>query len=129
VKFLIDECLSPELAAIAREQGFPESTHVTWLSMRSDEDWAIVRRAIAQDFVLVTNNSADFIALYRREEVHAGLVCLNAAPALMNFEMQKSLFLVAIAELGEVEPTNEVLHITIGADGTVQLDRYAVART
>jgi hypothetical protein len=28
-KFLIDECLSPDLAALARERGFSESSHVT----------------------------------------------------------------------------------------------------
>lgn len=35
MKFLIDECLSPKLVAIARERGHGESTHVTWLGMRS----------------------------------------------------------------------------------------------
>jgi predicted nuclease of predicted toxin-antitoxin system len=58
VKFLIDECLSPELAGRARAQGFHESMHVTWLGMRSKKDWAIVRRAVGEGFVLVTNNTA-----------------------------------------------------------------------
>lgn len=31
LKFLIDECLSSSLAIIARERGFAESTHVSWL--------------------------------------------------------------------------------------------------
>jgi predicted nuclease of predicted toxin-antitoxin system len=124
VKFLIDECLSPELAAIARERGFPESTHVTWLGMRSEDDWAIVRRAIAEDFILVTNDASDFTALYQRQELHAGLLCLNMAPPLMNLETQKSLFLAAIAELGEAEPINEVLDITMDAGGTVYVDRH-----
>lgn len=44
MKLLIDECLSPTLAAMARERGFPESTHVTWLGLRSRQDWALVRR-------------------------------------------------------------------------------------
>ena len=35
VKFLIDECLSPRLATIARERGCPQSTHVTWLGLRA----------------------------------------------------------------------------------------------
>jgi predicted nuclease of predicted toxin-antitoxin system len=57
VKFLIDECLSPELVAIARARGHGESTHVTWLGMRSRKDWSIVRRAVADGYVLVTNNA------------------------------------------------------------------------
>jgi hypothetical protein len=64
VKFLIDECLSPELVALARARGFHESTHVTWLGMRSRKNWAIVRRAIEEGFVLVTNDTVDFTALY-----------------------------------------------------------------
>jgi hypothetical protein len=32
-KFLIDECLSPDLAALARDRGFAESSHVTWLGI------------------------------------------------------------------------------------------------
>ena len=91
MKFLIDECLSPELVALARARGFHESTHVTWLGMRSKKDWAIVRRAVRDGFVLVTNNTADFAAIYGREEIHAGLVCLNVAPGLMRLEVQKSL--------------------------------------
>jgi predicted nuclease of predicted toxin-antitoxin system len=71
VKFLIDECLSPELVALARARGFSESTHVTWLGMRSRKDWAIVRRAVEDGFVFVTNDSVDFRALYEREEIHA----------------------------------------------------------
>jgi hypothetical protein len=35
VKFLVDECLSPALVGIARKRGHGESTHVTWLGLRS----------------------------------------------------------------------------------------------
>ena len=54
MKFLIDECLSPTLAAIARDRGYPESMHVTWLGLRARQDWALVRRAVADGYVLVT---------------------------------------------------------------------------
>src|SRR5207342_2962004 len=43
VKFLIDECLSPELVLLAHERGHGVSTHVIWLGLRSRKDWAIVR--------------------------------------------------------------------------------------
>ena len=128
MKFLIDECLSPELAVIARARGFQESTHVTWLGMRSRKDWTIVRRAIAEGFVLVTNDTVDFTALYKREEIHAGLVCLNIAPSLMSLEVQKSLFLLALKKLGQDEPTNEVLDVTVDADGVIRVERYDLPR-
>jgi predicted nuclease of predicted toxin-antitoxin system len=68
VKFLVDECLSPELVAIARERSHGESSHVTWLGLRSRKDWSIVRRAVRDGYVLVTNNATDFTALIGREE-------------------------------------------------------------
>jgi predicted nuclease of predicted toxin-antitoxin system len=126
VKFLIDECLSPELVALARALGFHESTHVTWLGMRSRKDWAIVRRAVEDGFVLVTNNSVDFRALYGRENLHAGLVCLNVASGLMRLKVQKSLFLLALDRFGTAEPVNEALEVTLTAGGKVVLERYAL---
>jgi len=126
VKFLIDECLSPELAVIARAWGFHESTHVTWLGMRSRKDWTIVRRAIEEGFILVTNNTVDFAVLYEREEIHPGLVSLNVAPNLMSLEVQKSLFLLALDKFGETEPINEVLDITLDADCVVRVGRYGL---
>jgi predicted nuclease of predicted toxin-antitoxin system len=126
VKFLIDECLSPELVALARARGFHESTHVTWLGMRSRKDWTIVRRAVKDGFILVTSNTVDFKPLYEREEVHAGLLCLNVAPGLMALEVQKSLFLFALEQVAVNEPVNEILELTVTAEGEVILDRYAL---
>jgi predicted nuclease of predicted toxin-antitoxin system len=126
VKFLIDECLSPELVALARARGFHESTHVTWLGMRWRKDWSIVHRAIEEGFVLVTNNTVDFTALYERVEIHAGLVCLNVAPNLMSLDAQKLLFALALDRLGNVEPVNEVLDITLEADGVIRAERYSL---
>ena len=40
-KFLIDECLSPDLAALARDRGFAESSHVTWLGKAGWKDWEL----------------------------------------------------------------------------------------
>jgi hypothetical protein len=40
-KFLIGECLSPDLAALARERGFFESSHVTWLGKAGWKDWEL----------------------------------------------------------------------------------------
>jgi predicted nuclease of predicted toxin-antitoxin system len=124
VKFLIDECLSPELAELARARGFTESMHVTRLGLTSAKDWTITRRAVDDGFILMTNNTADFTALYGREELHVGLVCLNAAPGTMSLDLQKRLFLLALAELEEIEPYNEVLEITASAKGEITVDRY-----
>jgi predicted nuclease of predicted toxin-antitoxin system len=124
VKFLIDECLSPELVAIARERGHWETTHVTWLGMRSRRDWSVARRAVDGGYVFVTNNTGDFTPLLQREKLHPGLVCLNVAPGLMSLDVQKRLFVLALDRLGNSEPINEIIEITLRADGTVTLERY-----
>jgi predicted nuclease of predicted toxin-antitoxin system len=124
VKFLIDECLSPELVTIARARGHGESTHVTWLGMRSRKDWSIVRRAVADGYVLVTNNATDFRALLGREEVHAGLICINMAANLMSLEVQRRLFALALDRLGDREPINELLEITLDERKVVRVERY-----
>lgn len=124
MKFLVDECLSPDLAAVARGRGFSQSTHVTWLGLMSRKDWTIVQRAVEDGYVLVTNNKTDFTPLVGRQDVHAGLVCLNVAPGLMSLEVQKALFEHALDELAGVEPINEVVEITLTVDQSVRTDRY-----
>ena len=124
MKFLVDECLSPSLVALARKRGHGESTHVIWLGLRSRKDWAIVRRAIDDGYVLVTNNTTDFTSLLRREKVHAGLVCLNVAHGLMSLNVQKLLFTLALDRLGDTEPINELLEITLMEDSSVRVERY-----
>ena len=124
MKFLIDECLSPDLVEIARNQGFGLSTHVNWLGLQSAEDWTIVRHAVDKDYVIVTNNTTDFITLVGRENIHAGLVCLNATPSLMDLEVQKILFKAALDELAGDEPVNDVLDITLTTALETIFNRY-----
>lgn len=79
-------------------------------------------------FILVTHNTADFKAIVRRQEIHAGLVCLNAAPGLMALDVQRRLFIHALDRLGADEPVNEVLEITLTADRLVKAERFALFR-
>lgn len=124
MKFLIDECLSPDLALLARERGFAQSTQVTWLGLSGAKDHVIIRCAVDESFVFVTHNTADFRPLYGREEIHLGLVGFNTAARMMDLALQRSLFLLVLAEIGEAEPYDEVLEISVAADGTVTFDRY-----
>ena len=124
MKFLIDECLSPSLAVIAREQGYPLSTHVTWLGLRAREDWALVRRAVADGYVLVTNDRTDFTTLLEREPHHPGLVCITVAHGLMSLDVQTRLFEHALARLEGQDIGGRVLEISLRADRTVRFDLY-----
>lgn len=75
MRFLIDECLTPELADEANRAGF-EAYHVAHLGMAGRKDWNVVRRALDNDLILVTNDARDFRALYEQERSHPGLVIL-----------------------------------------------------
>ena len=127
MKFLIDECLSPTLVAIARNRGFPQSMHVTWLGLRSRHDWALVRRAVRDGYVLVTNDNADFMSLMAREPRHPGLICMNVAHGLMRLEVQTKLFEHALTQLADEELTGQVLEITLTSDRTVRVNRFATS--
>ena len=124
MKFLIDECLSPTLAAVARRRGFPQSTHVTWLGLRSRQDWALVRRAVEDGYVLVTNDRADFTSLMEHEQPYSGLICMNVAHGLMSLDVQTRLFEHALTQLGEVDLAGQVLEVTLAGDRKVRVDRF-----
>ena len=124
MKFLIDECLSPSLAAIARERGYPQSTHVTWLGLRARQDWALIRRAVADEYVLVTNDRVDFASLMEREHRHPGLVCITVAHGLMSLDVQTRLFEHALTRLAGQDIADRVLEIALHADQTVRVDLY-----
>lgn len=60
MKFLIDECLSPELTNLAHAKGHGESSHVVWLSRAGLKDWELKPIILGGDWTFVTKNSVDF---------------------------------------------------------------------
>jgi len=134
-KFLIDECLSPDLAALARERGFFESSHVTWLGKAGWKDWELKQFILEQDWTFVTRNSTDFRGpsdqpgskgQYADVSIHAGLVCING-PDSMSAEEEAELFGVVLDELGSNEMVNQAIEITLlDAEGGFELVRYAL---
>ncbi len=124
MKFLIDECLSPTLVVMAHERDFPESTHVTWIGLRSRQDWALVRRAVEDDYVLVTHDSADFTALMEHEPYHPELVCMNVAHGLMSLDVQQRLFGYAMTLIADVDLTGQIVEITLTAERKVEIDKF-----
>lgn len=121
MKFLVDECLSPELVKLAHAKGHGESSHVVWLGRAGLKDWELKPVILDGDWTFVTRNSVDFRGpadapgargQYAGVEIHAGLVCLNG-PSGMDLDMQLELFAQALDEL-EADPdlVNQVLEIT-----------------
>ena len=125
MKFLIDKCLSPSLAAMARSRGYPESTHVAWLGLRSRQDWALVRRAVEDGYPTVTNNSADFTALMERDPAHPGLVCIDVAHGLMSLDVQQRLFGYALAQIANTDLTGRIVRVALTANRAVQFELHS----
>jgi len=95
VRFLIDECLTVQLVAVATDYGY-EAHHFAHLDMAGQKDWDIARHAQENDFVFVTNNAADFRALYATQELHPGFVILIPN---VRADLQRRLFTGALEQL------------------------------
>ena len=135
MKFLIDECLSPELAKIAIEKDHGETSHIVWLGLGGYKDWELTPIILDGDWIFVTKNSVDFRGprdkpgtkgQYADVAIHAGLICLNGPPG-MDLDMQIELFEQALLELdADPDLVNQVLEITLDDDDDLRVLRYAL---
>lgn len=133
MKFLIDECLSPELAKLAQERGYAAG-HVVYLGHSGRKDWELKKIILDGDWTFVTQNSVDFRGPvdapgtkgeYSKVALHAGLVCING-PKGMDLDLQMELFEEALAELeSNADLVNPVLEINAEDEEIVVL-RYAL---
>jgi predicted nuclease of predicted toxin-antitoxin system len=87
MRFLIDECLHESLVGVAHAAGL-EALHVNRVGLNGKADWELTGRIVKGEFTFVTNNRVEFIRLFGRMELHAGLIIVvpNAVP-----EMQRSI--------------------------------------
>lgn len=115
--FLIDECLSLDLVALAHARGH-HATHVVFRGMQGTTDPDLMPLIRNEGFVLVTNNARDFLALYAEEDIHPGLVII--VPGGIVREIQLDLFnrvLDVIAPMADL--INKVVEVFI--DETIQV--------
>ena len=134
LKILIDENLSPSLAADAQQRGFLCS-HVNHLGKTGTKDWELKRVILDGDWTFVTNNSIDFrgpadnpgsTGEYADVRLHAGLVSIDA-PFGLNLSVQRQLFGLILDELAKNgDLTNQLLQVDVKKDGRVELERIAL---
>ncbi|HEV2647252.1 MAG TPA: DUF5615 family PIN-like protein [Acidobacteriaceae bacterium] len=134
-KYLIDECLSPALALLARQRGCVESSHVTWLGKSGWKDWELKAFIVEGDWTFVTRNSVDFRGRiespgvqgqYAGVPIHAGLVCING-PEKMTAKTEADLFGLVLDATGIAQLVNEVVEITLSEmSGEYKVHRYAL---
>jgi predicted nuclease of predicted toxin-antitoxin system len=94
-KLLIDECLHTSLLKLAHEAGHT-TDHVNYLGLGSSKDWDLMKLILDRDYTFVTNNRTDFLALYGRTQLHAGLVIIvpNVMPSFQR-ELRPSATTIA----------------------------------
>ena len=49
---------------------------MNYLGQGSSKDWELMEIVVERDYTFVTNNRFDFLTLYKKETVHAGLVVI-----------------------------------------------------
>jgi predicted nuclease of predicted toxin-antitoxin system len=77
-----------QLVGVAGEAGH-EAHHVAHVGKAGWKNLNVLHYAREQDFILVTNNAADFRKLYVAQPLHAGLVILIPS---VDGELQQCLF-------------------------------------
>lgn len=136
LKFLIDECLSPSLAQLARDCGYHESFHVSWLGKAGWKDWELKDLIIGGDWTFVTRNSIDFRGpadqpgskgQYADVPIHAGLVCING-PSKMTARIQLELLAAVLDEIQSLAHlVNEVIEVSLSEEsGEFEIVRYSL---
>ncbi len=128
-KFLIDECLSPDMALLARERGFVESSHVTWLGKGGWKDWELKQFILDHDWVFVgPADQPGSYGQYADVPIHAGLICING-PDRMTADIEVELFGVVLDAIDMAGIVNEVIEIRLADVGAeYELVRYALPR-
>jgi len=99
MKLLIDECLSEELAKLARQRGHAEASHIVWIGKRGWKDWelkavildGIGRSSTRTASIFAAQTSRPVPVGYADVAVHAGLLCLSG-PVGMDLDLQLELF-------------------------------------
>ena len=124
VKLLIDECLHTSLVKVATDRLY-EAYHVAHLGMSGLKDHELMLRIRDEDFTLVTNNAIDFRRLFRKEQIHPGLVIVvpSAAPAI-----QRALLETVLDYIGDRDLVNRAVEITLSGD-TAEIEEYEIPLT
>jgi predicted nuclease of predicted toxin-antitoxin system len=123
--FLIDECLSPKLVAFANARGH-HATHVVFRNLQGTPDDKLMPLIKGEGFVLVTSNGRDFLPLFAKEDVHAGLIVL--VPANCDRDEQVKYFGLA---LDVIETLSDLINklLVVSSDGSVELRDWPARAT
>jgi predicted nuclease of predicted toxin-antitoxin system len=118
VKLLLDENISPKVAAALRRDGI-DACGARDRGLLEATDPEVFARALSEDRVVVTANVRDFEKLAQRCELHAGVVLIECGDLLRDEQLAiVRRAVLAIAERGDL--INAVLRVA--ADGAFSFE-------
>lgn len=126
-RFLVDECLSVELARLAWSRGY-QASHLRDLGHLKKKDGQLAPVIFGGDWCFVTKNARDFrgpddakgsAGEYAGVDLHAGLVCIHGPPEGFTKVEQLEAFAVALDQIERHggDPTNLLVEVAWGAEG------------
>ncbi len=75
MRFLVDECTGPAVAHWLRER--KHEVFSVYEQARGMDDDAIIQKAFAEDWILITNDKDFGEKVYREQRLHRGIVLLR----------------------------------------------------
>src|SRR5437763_11796699 len=75
MRFIVDECTGPKVARWLREQG--HEVFSVYDEARGMEDEAIIQKAFAESWILITNDKDFGEKVYKERRQHRGVVFLR----------------------------------------------------
>jgi predicted nuclease of predicted toxin-antitoxin system len=131
MQFFIDECISPQIAARLNETGDHVAVHPRDIGRRGDPDHVVLRNAIAEDRIIVTENARDFRGLVGREDLHPGLIilpCVSRDRCLQLLKQAISFLDEVSARVGET-PANHMVNRVIEVESSGHCQIYRLPDT
>lgn len=107
MQLFIDECISPQVAARLNDAGRHAAVHPRDIGRRGDPDHVVLRNAVAEDRIIVTENARDFRGLVGREELQPGLLilpCVSRDRCLQLLEAAIAFLEIEAARADESRP-------------------------
>ena len=75
MRFLVDECTGPAVAKWLREQG--HEVFSVFEEAKGIDDNAVIRKALEEDWILITNDKDFGAKVYRDRILHGGVILLR----------------------------------------------------
>jgi predicted nuclease of predicted toxin-antitoxin system len=119
-RFLIDECLTGDLVAVAKARGY-DAAYVPHIGKGGWQDWNLVPFAVDNDYIIVTVNRRDFLKQHAKFDIHPGFIILIPEPRRDTRLEQTALFekaLEAFATMND-DLMNKVMEVL--DDGSIHV--------